>query len=132
MAIIDANVAAGLILALPWSAAAREEIRTHADRIAPSIFVAELANAVWQNVRAGNLSIEAGISALDEVLPIVELTSDAALVEPALRLAAAENHPLYDCLYLALAKERRQVLITADRKLAALARRTGTAVKLLL
>lgn len=132
MAIIDANVAAGLILALPWSEEAREEIRNHAERIAPSIFVAELANAVWQNVRAGNIVVEAGIAALEEVLPIVELSADAALIEPALRIAAAENHPVYDCLYLALAKERRQVLITADRKLAALARRTGTVVKLLL
>ncbi len=132
MAIIDANVAAGLILALPWSEEAREEIRNHAERIAPSIFVAELANAVWQNVRAGNIAVEAGTAALEEVLPIVELSADAALIEPALRLAAAENHPVYDCLYLALAKERRQVLITADRKLAALARRTGVAVKLLL
>lgn len=132
MAVIDANVAAGLILALPWSEEAREEIRNHAERIAPSIFVAELANAVWQNVRVGNISVEAGVAALEEALPIVELSADSALVEPALHLAAAENHPLYDCLYLALAKERRQVLITADRKLAALARRTGTAVKLLL
>jgi predicted nucleic acid-binding protein len=132
MAIIDANVAVGLILALPWSEEAREEIRNHAERLAPSIFVAELTNAVWQNVRAGNLTVEAGATSLDEVLPIVELSADSALAEPALRLAAAENHPVYDCLYLALAKQRRQVLITADRKLAALARRIGVAVKLLL
>jgi len=132
MAIIDANVAAGLILALPWSEEAREEIRNHAERIAPSIFVAELANALWQNVRAGNIAVETAVASLNEMLPVIELSADSALVEPALRLAASENHPLYDCLYLALAKERRQILITADMKLAALARRTGVAVRLLL
>ena len=40
----------------------------------------------------------------------------------ALRLALLLAHPIYDCLYLALALERREPLATADRRMAALAR----------
>jgi predicted nucleic acid-binding protein len=39
----------------------------------------------------------------------------------ALALACHLDHPVYDCLYLALARREAAVLLTADQKLMALA-----------
>ena len=48
-------------------------------------------------------------------------------IERALKLA----HPLQDCLYLALAEHERAVLVTADPKFQARARRAYASVELL-
>lgn len=52
---------------------------------------------------------------------MAELISDAELLPQAMSLALRMRHSVYVCLYLALALERRETLITADRRLAALA-----------
>jgi predicted nucleic acid-binding protein len=45
---------------------------------------------------------------------------DRHLQVEALALACHLDHPLYDCLYLALARQEAAVLLTADQKLMAL------------
>ena len=47
----------------------------------------------------------------------VQLQSMRPLLQPALRLAVALNHPAYDCMYLALAELIDGELVTADRAL---------------
>jgi predicted nucleic acid-binding protein len=58
-------------------------------------------------------------------LPIAldELVQDQSLLPAATRIAIDVNHKIYDCLYLALAIERREPLATADRRMAALAQK---------
>ena len=46
---------------------------------------------------------------------------DRHLQVEALALACHLDHPVYDCLYLALARREAAVLLTADQKLIALA-----------
>lgn len=41
------------------------------------------------------------------------------------------DHPIYDCFYLALALKEDAPLVTADRKLAILAKKAGIAAELL-
>lgn len=132
MAVIDASAAAGLIVDLPWSAAARASILAEETRIAPSLFAVEIGSTVWQNVRAGVLSVDSGMMAIDQIIPIVTLVPDTEMLHSALVTALREQHPIYDCLYLALAVQRREALFTADMKLAALARRLGQRFKLFL
>jgi predicted nucleic acid-binding protein len=55
----------------------------------------------------------------------VELVASDGLLERALELAVALKHPVYDCLYLALALDRGARVVSADRHfLAALRRRS--------
>jgi predicted nucleic acid-binding protein len=49
----------------------------------------------------------------------------ATLLRPAARLAAELGHPVYDCVYLALAASRSAVLATADGRLRERAQRVG-------
>ena len=52
------------------------------------------------------------------------LTPSAQLHEAAFRIANALNHPVYDCLYIALATRDAAPLVTADGALARRVRNT--------
>jgi predicted nucleic acid-binding protein len=62
---------------------------------------------------------------------MAELVPNVQLLPLAIDLAIANNHPVYDCLYLALAMERHVQLVTADRQLARRAEALGIAVDLI-
>ena len=55
-------------------------------------------------------------AAPDLLVPLEELVEDAT------RLALTLGHPVYDCLYLALAVREKTRLITADRQFARVVR----------
>jgi len=58
----------------------------------------------------------------------IEWTSSAQLVRPAARLAVELGHPVYDCLYLALAASHSAPLATADERLRRVAERVGVRI----
>jgi predicted nucleic acid-binding protein len=62
---------------------------------------------------------------------LAEIISDQRLLPDAVRLALEWQHPVYDCLYIALALERREPIATADRKLALLAEKTCIGAELI-
>jgi predicted nucleic acid-binding protein len=93
------------------------------DLIAPDLIVAEVVNAVWKKVRREQCSARSAFEALalwtagrPELMPTVLLEA------PALELAIRLGHPAYDCFYLAAASVLSAPLVTADSRLAALAR----------
>jgi predicted nucleic acid-binding protein len=71
-------------------------------------------DTVGQNV-AHMLNIAAGHYA--RLIPLEDIAAAA------LNLAADLKHPIYDCLYLALAARERCALVTADSTLVAKAKR---------
>jgi predicted nucleic acid-binding protein len=58
----------------------------------------------------------------------VALTRDAELLDAAAVIAERELHPVYDCLYLALARRHEATLATFDRRLMGLAAHLGVPV----
>ena len=77
--------------------------------LAPDIFLAEAVNALLRQQGAGQLVDEA----LDKALR--DLTfSRPRLIDRAVVIARAIRHPIYDCLYLALAERWETVFVTAD------------------
>jgi predicted nucleic acid-binding protein len=87
------------------------------------LFAAEVANALWKYVHAGQLDTETALARLrlvlaipDELAPLTEASAVAALEE-----AARADHPVYDMLYIGLAEREGAALATADSRLAALA-----------
>ena len=67
----------------------------------------EVANALWKLQRSGSL--------VDQFEPDRELQVEA------LALACHLDHPVYDCLYLALARREAARNLTADQRLQRLA-----------
>ena len=132
MAVVDASVAIrwfvqgpGYERAAPWLG--------ETTLIAPDLILAEAGNALWRYVRTGDLQIEEAASILHRMPDsFARLVPTAELAKDALLLAHALEHPVYDCMYLALAQREEFVLLTLDRKLAGLAERSGIRAELLL
>jgi len=87
--------------------------------VAPSLMMAECANALWAKSRRGELSALEVIERIRLLLDApVDLVPLEPLVESATELALELSHPIYDCLYLALARRLNGLLVTADGRFA--------------
>jgi predicted nucleic acid-binding protein len=129
--IVDTNIAVHWFMATEFSSAAAR-FRDRADLAAPSFILVEAANTLYKYARRGTIdprhcsrSVELLEYQLRDIVPNEQLLPEA------IRLALANQHPVYDCLYLALALERREPLVTADRRLAAIAGTVGIEAELI-
>ena len=83
----------------------------------PRVLAAELANALWSKVQSGSLTSSEAPGLLGRVLALhLEWANDQDLADDALRIAISLNHPVYDCVYLALAYQVNGTLVTADTR----------------
>lgn len=84
---------------------------------APDLLMSECANILWKKTRRGELTRDETSLAIDLLARAdIELVPTRALASAATALALDLDHPAYDCMYLALAIERGDVFITADRR----------------
>lgn len=89
---------------------------------APELMLTEVANALWKLERAGGLQgLDPQLLLADARDLVDQIEPDRALQVEALSLARHLNHPVYDCLYLALARREAATLLSADHKLMTLA-----------
>jgi predicted nucleic acid-binding protein len=125
MLVVDASVAVKWFLDEPGDREARALVERSEALIAPELIVAEVLNAIWKRLLAGDADIRQG-PRVAAVLPkvLAQIRSLGPLAARALEIAAELRHPAYDCFYLALAEERRTQLVTADRRL--ISRLAGT------
>ena len=87
---------------------------------APDMMQVDAANALWHRVKRLQLTAGEARACLADLAAVpMDYVADRALTAAALSLACDLGHPVYDCLYLALALERAGVAVTADRRFAA-------------
>ena len=122
-AIVDASVAVKWVIEEEGSAMARRLSRIPLE--APDLLLVECANILWKKARLGDLTAAEAKERLERLLRApVRLAASRDLLTPALELSLELRHPVYDCLYLALAQRRGVPLVTADERLvSALSRR---------
>lgn len=121
--IIDTSVAVKWIVDEDGSDSAHALIGT--DLVAPDLFKAELANALWKKVmrdQATTLQVTAGYVAASASISFL---SASPFSERALEIALELRHPIYDCYFLALSEATGLPIITADARL--IGRCAGTA-----
>ncbi len=122
--VLDASAAVRLILGDPAAAAVAEQIREGAVVLAPELMLTEVANTLWKLQRAGLLTDLDPQQLLAEARDLVDrVEADRHLQAEALALACHHDHPVYDCLYLTLARREAATLISLDRRLQQLAER---------
>jgi predicted nucleic acid-binding protein len=115
--VIDASVALKWVFEEPGTEAA---LALRGEQlIAPAIWLAEAANALWRRVRLGETTATEALVRMDELAeaPVATLSIEPHVAR-ALRLATEISHPVYDCLYLALAIHYDTHVITDDRRFA--------------
>jgi predicted nucleic acid-binding protein len=123
--VVDASVAAKWVLPEPGSADAVALRTQDPDLIAPSLVAAEIGNAIWKSVRRGDTGSADAPNALRAAVGhYTRLIADESVAAKAMELALELNHPIYDCFYLALAERERAPLVSADKRLIAMAKRT--------
>lgn len=114
--VIDASVAFKWLVDEPDSDKAHLLIG-RSDLIAPVLIYSEVGNALVKRVNSGELA--ASLSLREQLADLAELlmTVDERSVAPrAYDMAVELRHPIYDCMYLALAEALGEDLLTADRK----------------
>lgn len=120
--VLDASAVVRIIEGSPQAAAFQQAVLDAALVLAPELMLTEVSNALWRLQRAGQLQAESLQQCLSRAAALVDhIEPDRHLQVEALALACHLDHPVYDCLYLALARREAAVLLTADQKLMALA-----------
>ena len=102
-------------------AAARALIEREDAIHAPSLILTETANALWKITRAaaGSGSRSDAVHYVCGELPerLHLWQADGDLLRDAMAIAFELDHPVYDCLYVALAARRNEPLFTFDERL---------------
>ena len=115
--VTDASMAVKSVLTEDDSNTARRLLNGEHELHVPHVFAAELANALWSKVRSGLLTPDEASEAPESLLALEwEWFNDEMLAADALRISVALNHPVYDCVYLALAHQVDGTLVTADTR----------------
>ena len=84
---------------------------------APQLMALEVGNTLRNKTRRGELKpLEAEALASNIPALTVNWAADEELVVDAVRLAIALDHPVYDCVYLALARQVGANMVTADNR----------------
>jgi predicted nucleic acid-binding protein len=115
--IVDASVAIKWFVPEVLSSEAELLLEGGDDLFAPDLLLLECGNIIWKKVRSGELARPHGDAALAALRSgPIHFVDTRPLVEQALNLAHELEHPVYDCLYLAVAETVDGVVVTADRR----------------
>ena len=122
--VLDASAAVRIIEGSPEALELQETLLAADLVIALELRLTEVANALWRLQRAGQLAADGLQQRLSRAADLVDVIEpDRHLQVEALSLACHLDHPVDDCLYLALARREAAMLLTADQRLQQLAGR---------
>jgi predicted nucleic acid-binding protein len=124
--IVDASVAAKWYLAETGSDMAQQLVEVGHDLIAPDLLLVEVDNTLFKAWLRGAIddahmdrSLAVLPSAFSSLWPIADLVADAMVISRILQ------HPVYDCIYLALAWRTGARIVTADERFVEKSRTTS-------
>jgi predicted nucleic acid-binding protein len=134
--VVDASVAVKWLLPEVGDATARQLLSTGDRLFGPSLIRVEVAAAFARKACLREIAVKDAETAADLWLQsivdgAIALVPEEAYLPRAVGLAIVLNHPLQDCLYLALAERLDAPLVTADEKFAAKVRPSHPRVRLL-
>jgi predicted nucleic acid-binding protein len=116
--VVDASVGVKWVIAEPGFEEARR-LRARHSFVTPELFMTETANTLWKKARNRELTIaEATLAHRILMLAPIEVRPMGPPIASALQLALDLAHPVYDCIYLALAVAEGIPIVTADARLA--------------
>ncbi len=122
--VLDASAVIRIVEGATQAAAFTEALISAELVLAPELMLTEVANTLWRLQRAGQLQADSLQQRLRRAADLVDhIEPDRTLQAEALALATHLDHPVYDCLYLVLARREVASLLSADQRLLDLARK---------
>jgi predicted nucleic acid-binding protein len=116
--VVDASVCAKWLFEEDHRSEALSLIASGDRLLAPDLLPAEIGSIIWKKCVRGQATASQAQAALSTFRNApVRLTAATSLSRSALMIALGLRHSFYDCLYLALAREERVRMVTADRRL---------------
>lgn len=127
--VLDASAAVALIMRQPDAGLFLTALEESERIFVPHLYFAECTNALWKYVSHQLLDIDTAVSRLEELMALPdEIVQDQTLMLEALSLASQTKHPVYDAVYLVLARRCAAGLLTKDKRLNQLATQLGIKV----
>ncbi len=120
MIVVDASVAVKWFLREDYSHEARKVASAGLKMVGPTLVQYETAGAFVRAMRRNDINATDAMQCCQKWLhtlkaQVIRLESDHRDVTAGSRLAAQLQHPLADCIYLAMAERLDASLVTADR-----------------
>jgi predicted nucleic acid-binding protein len=116
--VVDSSVVIKWYVPEVHSADALRHLDPAAERHAPELLLAEIANILWKKVGRREITPDEAARIADEVRQAsITIHPMGPLFDPALAIALGTGRSAYDCLYLVLADVLAAPMVTADRRL---------------
>lgn len=117
--VLDVSAAIEVALRKPRAKAVQEIIEKADWTSAPDIFVPVAANTAWKAHMIGGVPIEDCLNAYRDAVEFVDHIHDSSdLAEESIDMACRTRMPVYDSLYITLARRLAAQLVTLDKRLA--------------
>lgn len=124
--ILDASAGIEIALAKENSDRFLSFLEKSSKIITSELYKAETANVIWKYNRANLITKERSLLTLKHCDELIDEYVDISInFEEALVESIRLNHPVYDLLYLTLARRRGGILISMDKRLKKLAFENG-------
>ncbi len=128
-AVLDASAALAVALKYDGHESVARALEACESILAPELFQSEIANALWKYVVFQGAEKEVALKLLNNTLEMVDVyLPTAENNNEAFFEAVNQKHPVYDMLYLTLARRNDAALITTDKKLGMLAAQLGITI----
>jgi len=124
--VLDASAALHVVMRLPSAEPVIDKLEQANLVLVPQLYFSETANVLWKYVSHKQLSAEQAIERYQDVCALPDQAiSDQTLALEALSLASACNHPVYDMIYVVLARRNACGVLSKDSGLTKLLVSTG-------
>lgn len=124
--VLDTSAAVEIVLQRDSAQGLAEVVRAADWVIAPTLFITEVNNVFWKYQKFADYpypdcerDIEQAISLPDEYISEIDLYREA------FKLGCTLDHPIYDMIYMVLARRNSAELLTMDKKLITAAHKAG-------
>ena len=112
--VIDASI--GVKWVVPEADSAKAvNLLGESNLVVPTLFHAEVGNALWKKARRNEIEIEPILPFFRALPDLVQTLSEVPFAGRAVEMAVELGHPIYDCIYLAIAEAMDDELVTADQ-----------------
>jgi len=127
--VLDASAAVEVVLQRE-SAPRFAEILTQADLVlAPTLLITEASNVFWKYQKFADYPQDACEKSIEHIVALAdEYVSEVELYREAFSLGCMLDHPIYDMVYLVLARRNNAKLLTMDKKLISAAKKAGVVI----